>query len=358
MPNVIALVFWVWVIGAVVVLAGRVYGRATGKRKTVFEWRKPSEPVAVDGPSGDEPTTSASDEVTEKLARILAAKEAEEAGEATENSAIAGSDTAADETDTDETDTDTDETDTDTGETDTDTGETDTDTTTDETDTDTGETDTDTTTGETDTGETETDTDKAETSDADPSEAAHPLIAARATNPDYEPIPDPAGLAEGELHPAVLAAMRAEQGLPASEPDEQPAVVGGLFDPANRQAVSTTRVNTMAPLTETLRDIEMPCDLAPLTELGPLEAHEQDRERVVMWTMAHGAGEVAAKLADELERIGLTVTSTGVNAAMATRGKHAAEIRIHEFPDTVSNSFGRLFPRVHEDAVVVEFYAS
>lgn len=154
----------------------------------------------------------------------------------------------------------------------------------------------------------------------------------------------------GEIHPAVLSAMRAE---PTETTTDAPT---GLFgaepdDPA-------LRTRTLAPLRETLIGIEMPCELVPVTELGPCRPADVHRERLVMATTTAGAGELAARLADELRRIGLDVTPIDAHICVARRRDHALELRVHEFPDRVHVGPAAAFPTVPDGAVVAEFLAA
>ncbi|MDH3706110.1 MAG: hypothetical protein OES57_08585 [Acidimicrobiia bacterium] len=192
-----------------------------------------------------------------------------------------------------------------------------------------------------------------------PAPIAPPAVAAQITTPPTpaEPATDEAssvdGLDTGEIHPSVLAAMRGDEPDPPRA--ASPEGTGGLFGAEGRQDLA---VGTLAPLRETLTGIAMPCDLVPVTDLGPRPPREQHRERLVLMTTSAGAGEVAARLADELARIGLDVTSTSTTTCVARRQDRAVEVRVHEFPERVTTDGAAAFPTTPDDSVVVELLAA
>ena len=250
MDRVLVFLYWAWLVGAVGVICYRVYGRATGKRDQVFEFRERSS-TTDDPPS----TTHAVPPFP------MAARTAQPAG-------------------------------------------------------------------------AEVDTLPVATGDHEPALAAAAVDA----------------MGADEIHPAVLAAMRTDAA--PDEVTEAPGTTGGLFARDGHQTVS---LGTLAPLAETLSGIEMPCDLVPVTELGPRPPRETHRERLVLMTTTTGAGEVASRTADELERLGLEVVATGPSSCVARRRDHSVEIRVHEFPDRVIVGTEAAFPSVPDSAVVVEF---
>ncbi|MGI9603091.1 MAG: hypothetical protein ACR2QE_14485 [Acidimicrobiales bacterium] len=271
MPSVVAVFYWIWLLGAVGVLIYRIYGRATGRRSSVFEFRRgavseaPDEEIRSDRVSA---TRSLPDKFT---------------------SPSEPTDTVVDQPPLPD--------------------------------------------------------NPARSADDSTSSGADAAAAA-------------AAMGAADIHPAVLAAMRAEQ-PEVSEPVDPGTHHGSdLFSTESRLQHQPTTLGTLAPLHETLSGIEMPCELVPVTELGPRPPREVHRERLVLMTTTAGAGEVAARLADEFERLGLEVSPTGTTSCLARRRDHAVELRIHEFPDRVTESAAPAFPMAPGDAVVVEFLAA
>ncbi|MDH4168220.1 MAG: hypothetical protein OEW42_01395 [Acidimicrobiia bacterium] len=163
--------------------------------------------------------------------------------------------------------------------------------------------------------------------------------------------------AADDLQPSVLAAMRAD-GSKGAEPAPSTATSGGLFSAGSDEVHQPVPLGPLAPLRETLHGIEMPCDLVPVTELGPRAVRDSHRERLVLATTTSGAGEVAARLVDELQRLDLTISATSPQTCVARRADHAVEVRVHEFPDRLIENGAPSFPAAPTGAVVVEFLAA
>ena len=77
--------------------------------------------------------------------------------------------------------------------------------------------------------------------------------------------------------------------------------------------------------------------------------------RAHFFTTKAPAAVVGAALSEELERIGLTVTTFGDNATIARRGRRAVEIRVHTVGALVNGIASPVFRSAPPDSVVVEF---
>jgi hypothetical protein len=119
----------------------------------------------------------------------------------------------------------------------------------------------------------------------------------------------------------------------------------------------TTIARTLAtPLTvaQVIAGIEMPCGLVPLT-LSDHDMRYDRGQRAHFFTTQSPAAVVGTTLSEELERIGLTVTTIGDNAALAQRGRLAVEVRIHTVGALIDGVASVIFRSAPPDCVVVEF---
>ena len=122
---------------------------------------------------------------------------------------------------------------------------------------------------------------------------------------------------ESHIEPSVLSAMsptqRAALGTTA-------AASGGLFDPQVRATMLDDVEYDHRPLTEILAGIALPCDLVPAFRAASNEHY------AIFTTATAGAGEVAAKVAAELERLGFEVTPKPPSGARAIRETSAVDV--------------------------------
>jgi hypothetical protein len=100
--------------------------------------------------------------------------------------------------------------------------------------------------------------------------------------------------------------------------------------------------------------IEMPCGLVPLT-LSDHDLRYDRGQRAHFVTTQVPATVVVTSLTEELERVGLTVTSLGDTTALAKRGRLAVEFRINTVGALVDGVASIEFRSAPPNSVVVEF---
>jgi hypothetical protein len=173
-------------------------------------------------------------------------------------------------------------------------------------------------------------------------EAAAPIPTPVATAPEPTRAPVPAPITEPVAADAAPAAAS-----PAPAP--APASVATI-------SVATIARTAATPLTvaQVIAGIEMPCALVPLT-LSDHDSRYDRGQRAHFFTTQAPAAVVGAAVTEELERIGLTVTTFGDNATIARRGRLAVEIRVHTIGALVKGVASPLFRSAPPDCVVVEF---
>jgi hypothetical protein len=121
-------------------------------------------------------------------------------------------------------------------------------------------------------------------------------------------------------------------------------------------SVATIARTAAAPVTvaQVIAGIEMPCGLVPLT-LSDHDLRYDRGQRAQFFTTDIPAAIVGSKLADELERIGLTVSSIGDAVAVAQRGRLAVEMRIVAVGAAVDGVASTEYRSAPPNSVVVEF---
>lgn len=146
----------------------------------------------------------------------------------------------------------------------------------------------------------------------------------------------PGGSGEESPIPPSTAPPRAAPGAAstAAPTAEAPLRSGGL---------------ATASLAEALDGIVMPCHLAPLMGSGAM-----DPRRVSFFTEAVGAAEVGEAIADELERLGYTITPTDDRSISAVRDD--AEITARLVSATLDSPavMRERHPSAPADSLVVE----
>ena len=149
---------------------------------------------------------------------------------------------------------------------------------------------------------------------------------------------------------------------PTRAPPAPPAPVSapvGVTVAANSPApssVATIAQAAAAPVTvaQVIAGIEMPCGLVPLT-LSDHDMRYDRGQRAHFFTTQAPAEVVTACLAEELDRIGLTVTPMSDKAAVAKRGRLAVEFRISTVGALVDGVASVEFRSAPPNSVVVEF---
>ena len=151
-------------------------------------------------------------------------------------------------------------------------------------------------------------------------------------------------------------ALAAHQDDSTSEPAEDFPAVTVPSDDGPRPSIRELMNPTRTSVAEIISGISMPCELVPLT--GAVEdADLMSATRLVFCTSGHAAARVGAALADELERLGMTVASTDATTAMATNDTGCIELTIYGNPETVHAGNKPMFPTAPSDSVVVEIKA-
>jgi hypothetical protein len=99
--------------------------------------------------------------------------------------------------------------------------------------------------------------------------------------------------------------------------------------------------------------ISLPNDLAPLTELAPRSGAG---DRVAFWTDRAPAEIVGPAFADELERLGYTVSSLDERMLSAVRGDDRLSVAIHPDGRDATIAGQTAFTSVPENSVVIEVW--
>lgn len=185
----------------------------------------------------------------------------------------------------------------------------------------------------------------------EPADSAAPAIeptpvaaAPRPPAPTRAPAPAPTPVAaDAAPAPTPVAAATPATAAPAAA---APA-------PAS---VATIARAAAAPVTvaQVIAGIEMPCGLVPLT-LSEHDLRYDRGQRAHFVTTLVPETVVAASLAEELERIGLTVKPIGETAAIAQRGRLAVELRISTVGALIDGVASVEFRSAPPNSVVVEF---
>lgn len=159
----------------------------------------------------------------------------------------------------------------------------------------------------------------------------------------------PVGDELAERAPIAEAAVPVE----VTESLGQAAAPGSDAAPPRYAASQTaTQVQTRtrpASLGDVLRGIRMPCDLTPLT--GTSADFER---RAAFFSVRYPAEVVAPAVADELERIGMTFTTTSDNTAVAERDDARVLVAVRSVGAAVDGTTDLVYPTAPEHCVIVE----
>jgi hypothetical protein len=177
-----------------------------------------------------------------------------------------------------------------------------------------------------------------------PAERVDPLLKEWAPPPPLDP-GDPERPDPGDLGGPVSG------GRTGGEPP-----TGGSGDPTiDIDDPAASRLDDAAPARVTLADllsgITLPHELVPLTQFGgtgDLDTH------VVVATNRASAEMVGTGLADELERLGFSVETTGENTAVAEGPRGRLSIVVHPDGSAVLDGGTHRFPTASTGTVVVE----
>ena len=159
------------------------------------------------------------------------------------------------------------------------------------------------------------------------------------------PPPPPSEPIATTADPADIDPPRTERSSPAPTP--APDSDGGAHVAVRTDdAVDRPRSRTLA---DALAGIAMPCDLAPLMGSGPL-----DPRRASFFTTGHAATTVGSALADELERLGFTISPDDERSIRAERGADLVRARLASASLDSEVVMKELHPSAPEGALVVE----
>jgi hypothetical protein len=104
-------------------------------------------------------------------------------------------------------------------------------------------------------------------------------------------------------------------------------------------------------LTDLLEGIALPHGLVPLTQAMPTSGRITS---LVAATDTASAEEVGTALADELERLGYVVATTGIQTAVAEGPRGAIDIEVHPHAGSATDGGALRFPTAAPGSVVVE----
>ena|GEM_PF-3984033 len=139
---------------------------------------------------------------------------------------------------------------------------------------------------------------------------------------------------------------------PAAPVDPAPAEAAAPAAPAAvAPAPAPPPGDGVATVAAALSGITLPHDLVPLTTMAP---RPNVGDRVAFWTGAAPAEVVGPAFADELERLGYTVTPVDLTTLAAVRDDTRLMVVLHPDGPAALLGEGRAFPTVPERAVVVE----
>lgn len=141
------------------------------------------------------------------------------------------------------------------------------------------------------------------------------------------------------VRPQTTPLSRPEPTVPGMAPATSPATPG----PAASSAAAVTVADALA-------GIKLPHDLLPLTTMAPRVG---SGDRVAFWTKAPGEV-VGPAFADELERLGYTVSALDQRSLAAARGEDRLVVYIHPDGAAAEIDGRKAFESVPEGAVVIE----
>ena len=170
---------------------------------------------------------------------------------------------------------------------------------------------------------------------APPSTSAAPQLAGPAAAP---PIP----ARPAEPNPIVAAQ------LPSA------AARSGIFAPLSTPvAAAGERSDAVLTVAQMMQGVELPGDLIPFTGVDLSDPRFASGQRAVFLTTTP-AMVVGPALADELERVGMTVRSLDDVTALATRGADEMQLRLRSIGPPINGKGDPLYPTAPPDSVIVE----
>ncbi|HEY2812133.1 MAG TPA: hypothetical protein VGJ03_01585 [Acidimicrobiales bacterium] len=171
--------------------------------------------------------------------------------------------------------------------------------------------------------------------------AQAPMRAALATAFDLLPTGEDAVADSAPVAAPVAAGISARQ---ASNPQPQPHQEVEGRAPVDGDAPAAT-------VAACLSGVQLPCDLTPLTTMA---SRPNVGDRVAFWTNTTPAEVVGPAFADELERLGYSVTSLDLSTLAAQRDEARLIVVLH--PDGLLAVIGDkpAFPSIPERSVVIE----
>ena len=192
--------------------------------------------------------------------------------------------------------------------------------------------------------------DSAEATDPGPADEADPLPETTWVA-DTAPVPQPAPAPPTEPAVAPPVARRATTAEPTPA---TAAAVAAAPEPAPSKVATMARSATPVTVAQVIAGIDMPCGLVPLT-LSDHDMRYDRGQRAQFFTTDIPAAVVGTSLADELERIGLTVSSLNDSVAVAQRGRLAVEMRIVTVGAAIDGVASTEYRSAPPNSVVVEF---
>lgn len=118
-------------------------------------------------------------------------------------------------------------------------------------------------------------------------------------------------------------------------------------------SAATTPVPDGGPtLADLLAGVRLPWNLLPTVD----QQHQPSNDRVALLTDEGEPTDVGADVADELERLGFSISTRGEDTAIATRGEHALGLQI--IPDAVAARVGdeARFPSASPTSVALDIW--
>lgn len=167
------------------------------------------------------------------------------------------------------------------------------------------------------------------------------------STPQPPPTPTPA-------EPTVAAPVASRAATAEPTPATAAAVTTAAEPAPSKVATIARAAATPVTVAQVIAGIEMPCGLVPLT-LSDHDMRYDRGQRAQFFTVDIPAAVVGTALADELERIGLTVSSLGDTVAVAQRGRLAVEMRIVTVGAAIDGVASTEYRSAPPNSVVVEF---
>lgn len=159
-----------------------------------------------------------------------------------------------------------------------------------------------------------------------------------ATPAPVTPTADPAPVDSAPATPPIVDSPSVA--TPSAKPEHAPAA------PAEPAAAATP---TLADL---LAGVRLPWNLLPAVD----QSREPSNDRVALITSEGEPSAIGVDVADELERLGFTISPLGDDTALATRDGHSLGLQIIEAPMTAEVDGIRRFPTATESSVALDIW--